>query len=164
MLITIGVSGQLLSGKNSEKVTNTTIKLVEKISDNNVVILLDNKDYIVKVSLSDFKNYIDRWFKEYSIKDDKELLDIILKQSNNNIVNAAKIVEKKGYLTSRLEYSIAYLLENGKCLILSKKSNENISKIQLQTYNFYCGPECGAGGRRFYVDTRLIFEVMDWIS
>jgi len=171
MLITISVSGQ--SGER-EKITDTIVTPVKNmddikaivLDDIKTVILIENDNFIVKVSLSDFKNNIDNWLKEYpKLEKDKKLLDIILEQAkNNHVVNASKLIETDGFLVSRLEYRIASLLENGLCVILDKKSNEIVPEIKLQSYSYYCGPLCGHGGRRFFVNEILILKVMDWIS
>ena len=162
--ITINVSGQ--SQERKEELSDTIVTLVKEIDNTNIIILLESQDFIVKVSLSDFKDNIDSWLKEHPhLKEDKKLLDILLRQTkSNNIVNASKITEKDRRLTSRFEYRIASLLENGKCLILNKQTNEIIPEIKRRTYSYHCGFLCGSGGRRFYVNDILILEVMDWIS
>ena len=157
----INVLGQ---SQKREELTDTIITLVKEIEDTKIVILLENEDFIVKVSLSNFENDINNWLKEYPFLEDEKLLNIVLKRAKNtNIVNASKVITD-GYLVSRLEYRIASLLENGQCLILSKKNNEIVSEIKRQTYSFYCGLLCGGGGRRFYINEILFFQVLDWIS
>ena len=163
-LLITNVLGQSYE-RESEKLTDTIVTLVREIDDTKIVILLENKDFIVKVSLSDFKNDVDNWLIEHPhLKKDKKLLNVVLKQAiSDNTVNASRIITDR-HLISRLEYRIASLLENGKCLILNKKNNEIKSEIKLQTYSYHCGPLCGIGGRRFYINEFLILEVMDWVS
>ena len=155
----------VLGQSHNEVETDTIVTLVKEIEETKIVILFENKDFIIKMSLSDFKSDIENWLiKHPHIKGDKKLLDIVLKKAeSNNTVNTSKIITDV-YLEERLKYRIASLLENGKCLILNKKSNEIISEIKIQTYSYRCGALCGEGGRRFYVNEVLFFKVRDWVS
>lgn len=155
-----------VSGQSSEKVTDTLVTMVNKIVDDQTVILLDNKDFIIEVSLTDFKNDLDNWLKEHHIEEDEKLLNLVLQQAiNEKKVNASKITNADNDLLFRLEFRIASLLENGRCLILNKKSNEIISKVRLQKYIFFIAPEeFSSAGRRFYANEILILQVEDIIS
>lgn len=82
-LLITNVLGQPQKRKGEEELNDTIITLVKKIDDTKIVILLENEDFIVKVSLSNFKNNIDNWLKE----EDKKLLDKVLKQSDKHITN-----------------------------------------------------------------------------
>jgi DNA gyrase/topoisomerase IV subunit A len=163
-LVITNVLGQSQE-REGEKLTDTIVTLVRGLDDTKIIILLENKGFIVKVSLSDFKNDVENWLIEHPhLKEDKKLLDIVLKQAeSDNTVNVSRIITDRR-LFSRLEYRTASLLENGKCLVLNKESDEIVSEIKVQTYSYHCGFLCGDGGRRFYVNEILILQVMDWIS
>ncbi|MCL2132684.1 MAG: hypothetical protein FWH36_09615 [Lentimicrobiaceae bacterium] len=152
ILVTINVLGQSQI-REGETTKDTIITLVNRINDTKTVILLENKDFIVKVSLFDFKENFDNWLKKYPhLEMDREVLKKILKQvKSNNIVNASKILEseKSDYWIMRLGFRIADLLENGQCLILNKGNNEIISEIKMQTHSYICGPLCGSRRKTF---------------
>jgi len=152
--------------REGEEISETTINLIESIDDAKTVILFENKNFTIKTSLNNFKENIDNWLIEHpGLISDKELLNLVLERANNNNIIEASIIAKNSELTSRLEYRIAALLESGQCLVLIKKENTQIvSEVKIQTYSYYCGPLCGDGGRRFYVNGILLMQVEDWIS
>ena len=83
-------------------------------------------------------------------------------QKSKSVINASKICKENG-LESRLNYRIADLIEESKCLIQDKATQKFIDKVEVDTftagYNL-----AGYGGRRFNYNGKLFFEVEDWIS
>ena len=136
--------------------TDTVTKLSKDIDDTKIVILLDDKDFLVKISLSDFVEYMDdRLLMSNPQYYDKKLLEEVLENAKRkNTVNASKI--RNNNLRERLEFRTADLLTNGKCLILNKRTNEIIPEIRYQTYRLGV-----LQGRRFFVSDRLILETID---
>ena len=165
LLISTNVFGQLHE-REGEETTDTTISLITIIDDSIKVILLDKNGFIVETSLRIFKENLDNWLIENPhLNDDRKLLNLIIEQAyKDNIIDATEIA-KKNNLISRLEYRTADLLENGQCIVLTSSiKTEIVAEIKIQTYSYYCGPLCGDGGRRFFVNGILLLEVMDWIS
>lgn len=137
--------------------SDTIVKLAKEIDDTKTVILLKNRDFVTNISLSDFKTHMDDRLSLSPPKYyDKKLLEEIMKKAKRrNTVNASKI--KNRNLKESLEYRIAYLLTNGQCLILNRKTNEIMSKIRCQTYRLGV-----IQGRRFFVNDILILETIDF--
>lgn len=136
--------------------TDTVTQLSKGIDDTKNVILLSDKEFTVKISLSDFVEYMDsRLSMSNPQYYDKKLLEEVLeKAKRKNKVNASRIRNKN--LRESLEYRTADLLTNGKCLILNKRTNEIIPEIRYQTYRLGV-----LQGRRFFVSDRLILETID---
>jgi len=136
--------------------TDTVTQLSKGIDDTKNVILLSDKEFSVKISLSDFVEYMDsRLSMSNPQYYDKKLLEEVLeKAKRKNTVNASRIRNKN--LKESLEYRTADLLTNGKCLILNKRTNEIIPEIRYQTYRLGV-----LQGRRFFVSDRLILETID---
>ena len=154
-----------------EELTDSIVTLVREIDDNRVVILIENEDFIIKVALSDYEDNIRNWLKELSVTsinrflyaEVKKLLDMVLNEAKStDIVSVSKLTDRG--LILRLEFRIASLLENGKCLILNNKSNELISDIKLQKYSRYNGQLHVCDGRRFYVNGINILETQDMVT
>ena len=162
------VLGQLLESEECEKVSDTKVTSVREIDDIKTVILLENENFFVKVALSSFEENIRNWLKEQGTtlnhySDDKKLLDRVLNEAKSaDTVNVSKITEIG--MVSSLKFRMASLLENGKCFILSNKSNEIITEIKLQQYSRYRGPSHVCDGRRFYVNEILILETQDIVT
>lgn len=136
--------------------TDTVAKLSKYIDDTKTVILLNNEDFAVKISLTGFIEYMDN---RLSISNpqyyDKKLLEAVLKKTKRkNTVNTPKIRNKN--LSESLEFRAADLLPNGKCLILNKRTNQIIPEIRYQTYRLGV-----VQGRRFLVNDRLLLETID---
>jgi len=164
LLISMNAMGQSQEREGEDR-TDTKITLLETIDNSQTVILFENEMFIVKTSLSNFKENIDNWLIKYPhLKSDKKLLKIVMKNAKKNSVVNASIIADNNKLLPRLQYRIADLLENGQCLVLNKKDNAIISEIKVQTYNYHCGALCGGGGRRFFVNDILLLQVMDWNS
>ena len=176
LLITTNVSGQdreiitntIVFGGDTifikEKITDTIVSLVKEIDETKTVILLKNRNFIVKVSLSEFKKHMDNRNIENPQYWDKKLLEKVLKKAEkNNTINVSRLANNR-YLKESLGFRIASLLQRGQCLILNKKTNEIVSEIRLQWYSSFNGALGGRGGRRFYVNDILILETVDLIS
>ena len=166
IFISFSVLGQ---NREGEQTKDTMVSLLQNIDDEYTLILMVTDEYIIKTSYTIFENNLNMWLLENPhITDDKDLFEIVKNAKNKEfIINVEKILKEKEEdhgLEKRLRYRIAYLLEEGKCLIIDKKNNKPISKIKVQTYIFNCGPLCGDGGRRFFIENIMFFGVMDWIS
>ena len=148
-----------------EKITDTIVSLVKEIDETKTVILLKNRYFIVKVSLSEFKNHMDNQYIENPQYWDKKLLEKVLKKTEkNNTINVSRLANNR-YLEENLDFRIASLLQKGQCLILNRKTNEIISEIKLQWYDlFTTGERIARSGRRFFVNEILILETVDLIS
>ena len=129
--------------------SDTIVKLAKEIDDTKTVILLKNRNFEVKVSLSDFEKNVnnDYWSK-------KMLEKVLRKAESRNIVNVSKIRNRN--MQERLEFIIANLLKKGQCLILNKRTNEIMPEIRCQYYRFGV-----VQGRRFLVNNILILETID---
>jgi len=151
--------------RTGEESRDTIVNLLQNFGNEKVLILLSDEVIYVTTSLSLFKNNMNKWLEENpSLKEDEKLLNLIIQQKNGNtIINAEKTAQINN-LEERLGYRIADLLDKGQCLIVNKKSMQPVKKVKIQTYSYYCGPLCGNGGRRYYINNMLFFKVMDWIS
>jgi hypothetical protein len=87
----------------------------------------------------------------------------MLSANQDNETDAFLIAEENG-LTYQLEFRTADLLEKGHCLIWDKNLKEPVSEVRVWNRSDVYGPLCGSGGRHFYLNYELLFEVMDWIS
>jgi hypothetical protein len=83
-------------------------------------------------------------------------------QESKPVINASKLCEENE-LATRLSYRIADLLEQSKCLIQNKVTQEFVDKVEVDTFAEGYSL-AGYGGRRFSYDGKLFFEVEDWIS
>jgi hypothetical protein len=158
------VNGQSNEREGEERI-DTIINLLQSLDSDGTIILLENDNYIVKTTLNLFKENLNNWIQQHPrLEVDKKLLEVINLQSKKDIeVNAEKIA-KRNDLEERLEFRIADMLENGKCLIFNKKKKKILTEVKFQTYSYYCGELCGDGGRRFFDNDFLLFQTEDWIS
>ena len=162
------IAGIMVFGKDTlfikERITDTVVSLAKEIDETKTVVLLKNRNFIVKISLSDFKNHMDNRYIENPQYWDKRLLEKVLKKAEkSNTINVSKLANNRD-LKERLDFRIASLLQKGQCLILNRKTNEVVLEIRLQWYSSFNGALGGKGGRRFYINDILILETVDLIS
>ena len=149
--------------KTIEKVVNLLQK--RELDSNKTVILFENNEIIIKTSLSNFEKSLKDWLtRNPHLSSDKALMEYVIADSlNKEVVNAQRIAER-WRLEGRLEFRTAALIDSGLCGIVNKKNKIYYKNIVVQTYSYWCGPLCGGGGRKYFLNKKLLFEVSDWIS
>lgn len=120
------------------------------------VILFEDSDYLIKTN---FDNYINSY--PYDILHGyDEIKEQVTQDSNNqNILSMTDYL----YQANDSTYILAYHLENGSCLILDKKRNEIIPKIEMEEY-IEGKPMMSTEGRRFYIKGDLFLDTIDLTS
>lgn len=142
---------------------DTLITLLQNKDSAKTVILLQKDGYVVKSSLNNLKENLDSWLSQHpNLSSDKELLQLILADSENHKEVDAEKIATRHKIAPRLQYRLADMLEKGKCYIINRANGELVISIKVQTYNFHCGPMCGNGGRRFFINGILLLRVLDW--
>jgi hypothetical protein len=144
---------------------DTVLTLRGKMNDVPSVLLVQSDQYIVRTSLARLRDNLEHFVAHGPHRnDDQQLLQLIqAAAASNDEVDGEKIAERD-HLLPRLQYRIADLLESGQCSIIDQESHEPVTAIRLQIYRHECGPRCGNGGRRFFINNTLILQVMDWIK
>jgi hypothetical protein len=127
--------------------------------------IFENDKFIVTTDFDQFKNQMEKWLLEHPhLSEDKKLLDIISAENENHSKIDAIVIGSINKLSSRLEYRVADLLQNGLCKVFNKIKNEFVKNIEMREYNFQFGPLIGEGGRNFLADGEVFFSVEDCIS
>ncbi|GAB2616240.1 hypothetical protein GCM10027035_10800 [Emticicia sediminis] len=144
---------------------DTIVSLLQKEKYGKTVILFQSDKYSIKTSLDTFKENIENWVAKYPhLKEDLNLLRLIIEEANSKNEIDAPSIAKNNNLLHRLEYRLSDIIQSGKCIILNKENNKVLNSIKVQTYSYHCGRFCGGGGRRFFVDDFILLQVVDWIS
>jgi len=140
-----------------------TILLLKKdtyVSFEKYVVLYDQDDYLIKSPLYLFMQDL---FYVSGIPDYAKYLTIA-----DSIIHDAyeydELLMSKYFDTRRQNYVLAYYLGEGSCYVFDKGNNVPVAELIKETWGYYCGPLCGAGGRKFYIQGKLFLDVLDWIS
>lgn len=127
--------------------------------------IFENEKFIVTTDFDRFKNQTEKWLLEHPhLSEDKKLLDLISAENDKHSKIDAIALSSINRLSSRLEYRVADLLQNGACKVFNKNNNEFVKNIEMREYNFQLGELIGEGGRNFLADGEIFFSVEDWIS
>ena len=164
LLLSVCVSAQD-NVREGELRNDSVVSLLQMIDDPAYVVLFRNDSYVISASFTQFRTNLSEWIKNNSgIPGDEKLLELVDKAAiNAKVIDVAQIAENNS-LVFRLKYRIADLMQQGQCMIYNKKKYGTVESIVVQSYSYSCGPLCGEGGRRFFIDGALLFEVIDWLS
>ncbi|MPM13731.1 hypothetical protein SDC9_60090 [bioreactor metagenome] len=151
--------------REGETRNDTVVNLQQSISDPASVVLFRNDRYVISASFQQFRTNLSNWIsKNPGISGDEKLLELVDNAAiNSKAIDAVQLAEKSN-IVDRLRFRLADMLQQGQCMIYDKKKYSPVASVTVQTYTYVCGPLCGDGGRRFFIDGELLFEITDWIS
>ena len=161
-IIFLLVVALLIFGCNKEKENDLNLLSIDLITSDNptfftkTVVLLENSDYLIKTN---FDTYINS-YPFGILQGYDEIKEEVIQDSNNQDV---LLLTDYLRLPKDSTYILAYHLENGSCLIIDKKRNEIIPKIEMEEY-MEGEPMMSTGGRRFYIKGDLFLETVDLIN
>jgi hypothetical protein len=139
-----------------------TKKLLDSSSIKNgrkKILLLETDSFIVLATMEQFKKQFKKWIvKHPDLEEDKKLFQEIFKDTLSKLIDASKIAIKLK-LTERLEFRIADMLENGKCIIYNKKTKRLEKSVRNVKYS-----TGGYGGTQFKIGNTIILETIEWIE
>ena len=158
--------------KSSEKCVDKLVDLLTFNTDSNTVVLYENDSIRVLTYASIFENDMANLLETKSRTNFKDrfkgFYDQIMEDAHtHNSCNAYQLACGDSLITWAFMNRVAGLLEQGQCMILSKKENQFVTTIKVQTYEteFRAGAMCfGSKGRRFFLNDIQFWDHLDWLS
>lgn len=141
----------------NEKITIDLIANDELVSFAKTMVIFEDEEYLVKSPLQIFIGGLGNYyFDDYS-----EFLNTIDRISKD--ASTVDLLLAKDYFAQeQMDHLLAHFLESGNCLIYDKAADKIILEIEMEQYHC-AAPLAGSGGRRFYIDNKLFFELIDYI-
>ena len=131
------------------------------------VLLYEDSLFKIITSIKNFEEVSLYFLKTYRngrmSKSDSIFLRRILYDSiNSNYINAQNV---ESQLAERvfLDYLIVECLEQNRCWIQNKIGMKFISEIKRQSYIYRCGFDCGDDGRRYLIENKVFYYIVDMI-
>lgn len=138
-----------------------------KLPTEKTILLFDNEELLIFITLESFKEFEQKRIDELTnIPEEKVILEQVERafaKNGKNSINLKKGCYKMGFET-RFVFLFADALEQKLCFVFDKKKSLFVNEIKMISEGSQIGPLCGSGGRKFYVNDKLIHETMDWIS
>ena len=119
---------------------------MKDISDDNFVIIYEDKGFIIFTTLNAYRKY-------YS--DETKNLKKTSFQKEEIKLNGLKVE------TYNIR-AIAGLLDRGKCFIYDTVNNESVNSIKRKKYKYIWAPRAGGGGRSYYIDAQKVLAISDF--
>lgn len=150
--------------QNKTTVHDTVINClpVSLIDEDDIIVILFENDTLFITTT--YKLFSEEYNNILSTPEDAMLISKVAGDNKKGtIVNAVKIAAGLN-CPERLNVRFAWLLQNGKCFINSRKNRIFLNQIKMQTWEYTCGKSCGNGGRRFFAGDYKFFSVTDWVK